>query len=307
MGLVTISDIRAAADRIRGAAVRTPLLRFDDGLWLKPESLQPVGAFKIRGAYNALANLPEDVRARGVVAYSSGNHAQAVAYAAKLFGVPAVIVVPDDTPRVKVDATLSHGAEVVQVPMPLREARAAELVAERGATLIPPFDHPDVIAGQGTVGLEVIADLPDVATVLVPVSGGGLISGVATAVKALSPATRVVGVEPELAGDAAESLRAGTLVRWSAQDRARTIADGLRAQPSELTFEHLRAYVDDIVTVTEEQIGEAVGVLARRARLVVEPSGAVTVAAHLARPSSGPTVAVLSGGNVDPEVFARYL
>jgi threo-3-hydroxy-L-aspartate ammonia-lyase len=307
MGLVTISDIRAAADRIRGAAVRTPLLRFDDGLWLKPESLQPVGAFKIRGAYNALANLPEDVRARGVVAYSSGNHAQAVAYAAKLFGVPAVIVVPDDTPRVKVDATLSHGAEVVQVPMPLREARAAELVAERGATLIPPFDHPDVIAGQGTVGLEVIADLPDVATVLVPVSGGGLISGVAAAVKALSPATRVVGVEPELAGDAAESLRAGTLVRWPARDRARTIADGLRAQPSELTFEHLRAYVDDIVTVTEEQIGEAVGVLARRARLVVEPSGAVTVAAHLARPSSGPTVAVLSGGNVDPEVFARYL
>ncbi|MEV8439032.1 threonine/serine dehydratase [Actinosynnema sp. NPDC051121] len=307
MGLVTISDIRAAADRIRDAAVRTPLLRFDDGLWLKPESLQPVGAFKIRGAYNALASLPEDVRARGVVAYSSGNHAQAVAYAAKLFGVPAVIVVPDDTPKVKVDATLSHGAEVVQVPMPMREARAAELVAERGATLIPPFDHPDVIAGQGTVGLEVVADLPDVATVLVPVSGGGLISGVAAAVKALSPATRVVGVEPELAGDAAESLRAGALVRWPAEDRARTIADGLRAQPSELTFEHLRAYVDDIVTVTEEQIGEAVGVLARRARLVVEPSGAVTVAAHLARPSAGPTVAVLSGGNVDPEVFARYL
>ncbi|KOX34117.1 threonine dehydratase [Saccharothrix sp. NRRL B-16348] len=307
MGLVTISDIQAAADRIKGAAVRTPLLRFDDGLWLKPESLQPVGAFKVRGAYNALARLTEDVRARGVVAYSSGNHAQAVAYAAKLFGVPAVIVVPEDTPRVKVEATLSHGAEVVQVPMALREARAAELVAERGATLIPPFDHPDVIAGQGTVGLEVIADLPDVATVLVPVSGGGLISGVATAVKALSPATRVVGVEPELAGDAAESLRVGTLIRWPAADRARTIADGLRAEPSELTFEHMRAYVDDIVTVSEEQIGEAVGVLARRARLVVEPSGAVTLAAHLARPSSGTTVAVLSGGNVDPEVFARYL
>ncbi|XVS64912.1 threonine ammonia-lyase [Actinosynnema sp. CA-299493] len=306
MGLVTISDIRAAADRIVGAAVRTPLLRFDDGLWLKPESLQPVGAFKIRGAYNAMARLTEDVRARGVVAYSSGNHAQAVAYAAKLFGVPAVIVVPDDTPRVKVEATLSHGAEVVQVPMAQREARAAELVAERGATLIPPFDHPDVIAGQGTIGLEVLADLPDVATVLVPVSGGGLISGVATAVKALSPGTRVIGVEPELAGDAAESLRAGTLVRWPAGDRARTIADGLRAEPSELTFEHMRAYVDDVVTVSEEQIGEAVGVLARRARLVVEPSGAVTVAAHLARPAER-TVAVLSGGNVDPEVFARYL
>ncbi|GAB3001036.1 threonine ammonia-lyase [Saccharothrix stipae] len=306
MGLVTTSDIQAAADRIKGAAVRTPLLRFDDALWLKPESLQPVGAFKIRGAYNALARLPEDVRARGVVAYSSGNHAQAVAYAAKLFGVPAVIVVPEDTPRVKVEATRSHGAEVVQVPMGRRESRAAELVAERGATLIPPFDHPDVIAGQGTIGLEVVADLPDVAAVLVPVSGGGLISGVAAAVKALSPSTRVIGVEPELAGDAAESLRAGTLIRWPAADRARTIADGLRAEPSELTFEHMRAYVDDIVTVTEEQIGAAVGLLARRARLVVEPSGAVTVAAHLARPAER-TVAVLSGGNLDPEVLARYL
>ncbi|MCE6999473.1 pyridoxal-phosphate dependent enzyme [Saccharothrix sp. S26] len=306
MALVTISDIQAAADRIEGAAVRTPLLRFDDGLWLKPESLQPVGAFKIRGAYNAVARLPEEVRARGVVAYSSGNHAQAVAYAAKLFGVPAAIVVPDTTPRVKVDATRSHGAEVFQVPTAQREVRAAELVAERGATLIPPFDHPDVIAGQGTIGLEVVADLPDVAAVLVPVSGGGLISGVAAAVKALNPAIRVIGVEPELAGDAAESLRVGTLIRWPADDRARTIADGLRAEPSELTFEHMRAYVDDIVTVSEEQIGEAVGLLARRARLVVEPSGAVTVAAHLARPAER-TVAVLSGGNVDPEVFARYL
>jgi threonine dehydratase len=307
MGLVTIADIQAAADIVKDAAVRTPLLRFDDGLWLKPESLQPVGAFKIRGAYHALARLPEDVRARGVVAYSSGNHAQAVAYAAKLFGVPAVIVVPDTTPRVKVDATRSHGAEVIEVPMALRESRAAELVVERGATLIPPFDHPDVIAGQGTVGLEVVADLPDVTTVLVPVSGGGLISGVATAVKALSPSTRVVGVEPELAGDAAESLRAGTLVRWSADDRVRTVADGLRAEPSELTFAHMRAYVDDIVTVSEEQIGDAVGRLARQARLVVEPSGAVTLAAYLGATFPGRTVAVLSGGNVDPEVFARYL
>ncbi|WP_447005360.1 threonine ammonia-lyase [Saccharothrix isguenensis] len=309
MELVTIADIRSAADVIGAAAVRTPLLRFDDGLWLKPESLQPVGAFKIRGAYHAVARLPEDVRARGVVAYSSGNHAQAVAYAAKLFGVPAVVVVPDTTPRVKVDATRSHGAEVIEVPMARRESLAAELVAERGATLIPPFDHPDVIAGQGTIGLEVVADLPDVDTVLVPVSGGGLIAGVATAVKALRPSTRVVGVEPALAGDAAESLRAGTLVRWSADDRARTIADGLRAEPSELTFAHMRAYVDDVVTVSDEEIGAAVGRLARQARLVVEPSGAVTAAAYLARPShfSGRTVAVLSGGNVDPEVFARYL
>ncbi|MFD1148843.1 threonine ammonia-lyase [Saccharothrix hoggarensis] len=311
MALVTLSDIQAAADLVKDAVVRTPLLRFDDGLWLKPEVLQPVGAFKIRGAYHALARLPEDVRARGVVAHSSGNHAQAVAYAAKLFGVPAVIVVPDTTPRVKVVATRSHGAEVVEVPMTERESRARELADERGATLIPPFDHPDVIAGQGTIGLEVVADLPDVETVLVPVSGGGLISGVATAVKALSPSTRVVGVEPELAGDAAESLRAGALVQWSPEDRARTVADGLRSEPSELTFAHMRAYVDDIVTVSEEEIGAAIGRAARQARLVVEPSGAVALAAYLARPTgwaaSGRTVAVLSGGNVDPEVFARYL
>ncbi|MBY8849293.1 threonine/serine dehydratase [Saccharothrix longispora] len=314
MALVTISDIRSAAGLIAPAAVRTPLLRFGDegwdgtgGLWLKPESLQPVGAFKVRGAYHALARLPEDVRARGVVAYSSGNHAQAVAYAAKRFGVPATIVVPDTAPRVKVEATRALGAEVVLVPMALRESRAAELVASLGATLIPPFDHPDVIAGQGTVGLEVVADLPDVATVLVPVSGGGLLSGVATAVKALSPGTRVVGVEPELAGDAAASFRAGSLVRWSPADRARTIADGLRAEPSELTFAHIRAHVDDLLTVSEDEIAAAVGRLAREARLVVEPSGAVAFAAALRERPAGPTAVVLSGGNVDPEVFAELV
>ncbi|GAA0218394.1 threonine/serine dehydratase [Saccharothrix mutabilis subsp. mutabilis] len=306
MRLVTIDDIRSAAAVLDGVVVRTPLLRFDDGLWLKPESLQAVGAFKIRGAYHALSRLAPDVRARGVVAYSSGNHAQAVACAARLFGVPAVIVVPDNAPAVKVAATRSHGAEVVQVPMAQREQRAHELAEERGATLVPPFDHPDVIAGQGTVGLEVVADLPDVATVLVPVSGGGLISGVATAVKALRPAARVVGVEPELAADAAASLRAGELVRWPAADRERTSADGLRAQPSELTFAHIREHVDDIVTVSEAEIAAAVGRLARQARLVVEPSGAVTTAAYLKSPSAR-TVAVVSGGNVDPEVFATML
>lgn len=303
---MTIDDIRSAAAVLDGVVVRTPLLRFDDGLWLKPESLQAVGAFKVRGAYHALSRLAPDVRARGVVAYSSGNHAQAVAYAARLFGVPAVIVVPDNAPAVKVAATRSHGAEVVQVPMAQREQRAHELAEERGATLVPPFDHPDVIAGQGTVGLEIVADLPDVETVLVPVSGGGLISGVATAVKALRPSARVVGVEPELAADAAASLRAGELVRWPAADRERTSADGLRAQPSELTFAHIREHVDDIVTVSEAEIAAAVGRLARQARLVVEPSGAVTTAAHLKSPSPR-TVAVISGGNVDPEVFATML
>ncbi|XVV04295.1 threonine ammonia-lyase [Actinosynnema sp. CA-248983] len=306
MQLVTIDDIRSAAAALEGVVVRTPLLRFDDGLMLKPESLQAVGAFKIRGAYHALSRLAPDVRARGVVAYSSGNHAQAVAYAARLFGVPAVIVVPDNAPAVKVAATRAHGAEVVLVPMAQREQRAYELVEERGATLVPPFDHPDVIAGQGTVGLEIVADLPDVETVLVPVSGGGLISGVATAVKALRPTARVVGVEPELAADAAASLHAGELVRWSAADRERTSADGLRAQPSELTFAHIRAHVDDIVTVSEAEIAAAVGRLARQSRLVVEPSGAVTTAAYLKSPSQR-TVAVISGGNVDPEVFATML
>lgn len=306
MELVTLADIRAAAALIAPAVVRTPLLRFDDGLWLKPESLQPVGAFKIRGAYHALARLPEDVRARGVVAYSSGNHAQAVAYAAKLFGVPATIVVPDTTPRVKVEATRSHGAEVVLVPMTERESRAHELVDSLGATLIPPFDHPDVIAGQGTIGLEVVADLPDVATVLVPVSGGGLLSGVAAAVKALRPDTRVIGVEPELAGDTAESFRAGALTRWPAADRARTTADGLRAEPSPLTFAHIQAHVDDVVTVPEDAIAAAVRHLAHRARLVVEPSGATTLAAYLATPTPN-TVAVLSGGNLDPETLTHLL
>ncbi|MEJ2859373.1 MULTISPECIES: threonine ammonia-lyase [unclassified Saccharothrix] len=306
MRLVTIDDIRSAAAALEGVAVRTPLLRFDDGLMLKPESLQAVGAFKIRGAYNALSRLAPDVRSRGVVAYSSGNHAQAVAYAARLFGVPATIVVPDNAPAVKVAATRAHGAEVVQVPMSEREQRAYELVEERGATLVPPFDHPDVIAGQGTVGLEIVADMPDVECVLVPVSGGGLISGVATAVKALRPAAKVIGVEPELAGDAAASLRAGELVRWSAAERERTIADGLRAQPSELTFAHIREYVDDIVTVSEAEISAAVGRLARQARLVVEPSGAATTAAYLKAPTTK-TVAVISGGNIDPEVFAQLL
>jgi len=309
MGLVTISDIRTAAALIEPVVVRTPLLRFDDRLAVKPENLQPVGAFKLRGAYHALARLSDEARARGVVAYSSGNHAQAVAFAARAFGVPAVIVVPDNAPAVKVEATRAWGATVEQVPMARRESRAHELVAERGATLIPPFDHPHVIAGQGTVGLEVVADQPEVEVVLVPVSGGGLISGVAAAVKALRPSARVVGVEPELAADAAASLRAGELVRWPAADRERTLADGLRAEPSELTFAHMRALVDDVVAVSEDMIIEAVRRLAHRTRLVVEPSGAVAVAAYLAGAGEWPerTVAVVSGGNVDREVFARMI
>jgi threonine dehydratase len=313
--LITIEQVVAAADRIADTAVRTPLLPChwadpDRPLWIKPENLQPVGAFKIRGAANAIARIPERARARGVVAYSSGNHAQAVAYVAKRFGLPAAIVVPENTPTVKVEATRAHGAEVVLVPGSDREAVAERLVTERGATLIPPFDHRDVIAGQGTIGLEIAADLPSVELVLVPVSGGGLASGIATAIKARCPGAQVVGVEPALAADAAASLAADRRVHWPAADRERTIADGLRAEPSELTFAHLRALLDGIVTVTEEEIREAVALLARRARLVAEPSGAVTTAAYLHRAADlprGRTVAIVSGGNLNPADLAAIL
>ncbi|MGW4483316.1 threonine ammonia-lyase [Amycolatopsis sp. NPDC004368] len=313
MRLVTISDIEAAAKRVADHAVHTPLLRqpwAEGELWLKPESLQQIGAFKIRGAYNAIASLHDAERARGVVAYSSGNHAQAVAYSANAFGIPAVIVVPDVAPRLKVEATRRWGAEVVEVPIADQEPVAAKLAQERGLTFIPPFDHLDVIAGQGTAGLEIATDLPDVDTVLVPVSGGGFASGVGTAIKALCPGAKVIAIEPELAGDTAESLRAGRRIAWPMELRARTIADGLRAQPSDLTFAHLRGVLDGIVAVTEDEIRDAVRVLARRARLVAEPSGATTAAAflhHAGELPGGKTVAVVSGGNIDPSMLAELL
>ncbi|QWF81583.1 threonine ammonia-lyase [Amycolatopsis sp. CA-230715] len=314
MNLVTIEEIRAAAGRIGAHALRTPLLpqpwATGSPLWLKAESLQEIGAFKIRGAFNAIASLDEPARTRGVVAYSSGNHAQAVAFAAKQFGIPAVIVVPDVTPRIKVEATAAHGAEIVEVPIGERESRAYEIARERGLTLIPPFDHRDVIAGQGTIGLEIVEDLPEVEVVLIPVSGGGLASGIATAVKALKPSVKVFLAEPELAADTAEGLRAGARVDWTMDRRARTIADGLRSQPSELTFAHLKAHADGIVTVSENEIREAVRTIAHKARLISETSGAVGVAAHLFHADElpqGRTVAVLSGGNVDPEQLAELL
>jgi threonine dehydratase len=309
--LVTLDEIRAAAEMIKGAAVRTPLLPCpwaDAGrpLWLKPENLQPVGAFKIRGAYHAIARLGPDVA--GVVTYSSGNHGQAVAYAARALGIPAVIVVQDNAAPVKIEATRALGAEVVVVPLTERESVAAEIAERRGAVLVPPFDHRDVIAGQGTIGVEIVEDLPDVDLVLVPVSGGGLISGIATAVKALRPGVRVVGVEPELSADARDSLAAGELVHWAPEQRARTIAEGLQSEPSELTFAHLRKFVDDIVTVSEDEMLAAVTILARRSRLIAEPSGAVTTAAYLNRGAdlpAGRTAAVVSGGNIEPDLLRR--
>ncbi|MGE2727170.1 threonine ammonia-lyase [Mycolicibacterium pulveris] len=314
MRLVTIDDIEQAAARIRAFIVRTPLLKAawsaddDRPLWIKPESLQPVGAFKVRGAFNAIGRLDESVRTKGVVAYSSGNHAQAVAYAAAVFAIPAHIVMPRETPAVKVAATRGHGAEVVLCDAGQRERLAADVVEQTGGVLIPPFDHPDIIAGQGTIGLEIAEDLPTVDNVLVPVSGGGLASGIGTAIKALCPNARVFGVEPELASDTAQAMRVGHRVEWPIEDRNRTIADGLRSQPSELTFTHLQAVLDGIITVTEDEIRSAVRELAVRARMVSEPSGAVGLAAYRQGSTpSGRTVMVLSGGNIEPALLQEIL
>ncbi len=313
MQLVTIDDIRAAAELIRPYIVRTPLVPAgwaDDErpLWIKPESLQQIGAFKVRGAFNAIANLDESVRTRGVVAYSSGNHAQAVAYAAAIYGVPAHIVMPRETPDIKVAATRSHGAEVVLCGAGEREKVAAQLVEQTGGILVPPFDHRDIIAGQGTIGLEIAEDLPAVDTVLIPVSGGGLASGIGIAIKGLCPDARVFGVEPELAADTAEGLRLGHRVDWTIADRNRTIADGLRSQPSELTFAHLQQVLDGVITVSENEIRAAVRELAYQAHLVAEPSGAVALAAYRkgATPP-GRTVMILSGGNIAPPTLQEIL
>jgi threo-3-hydroxy-L-aspartate ammonia-lyase len=311
--LVTIDDIRAAAERVRDFVVRTPLVPAkwadpDRPLWVKPENLQPIGAFKVRGAFNAIGRLDAAARARGVVAYSSGNHAQAVAFAAATFDVPAHIVMPEETPNIKVQATRDNGAEVVLCGPGQREKVAAEVVAETGGVLVPPFDHPDIIAGQGTIGLEIADDLPTVKNVLIPVSGGGLASGIGTAIKALCPHANVYGVEPELAADAAEGLRVGHPVHWSIEDRNRTIADGLRSQPSELTFAHLRKVLDGVITVSEDEIRAAVRELAFRAHLVSEPSGAVALAAYRRNVTPpGRTVMILSGGNIEPPMLRDIL
>ncbi len=313
MELVRLESIRTAAAGLQGVAVRTPLLpqlwaAADRSLWLKPESLQPVGSFKIRGAYHAISALPDEVRARGVITHSSGNHGQAVAYAAARFGIAAVVVIPNVAPAVKVDAVRRLGAEVVLVDGAGRLEATETLAAERQLSLIPPFDHLDVIAGQGTVGLEILADLAGVDLVLVPVGGGGLASGVSAAIKALRPQTAVYGVEPDVAPDARDSLAAGRLVPYTDEQRYATIADGMRTHLSELTLAHLQTYLDGVVTVTEDEIRAAVGMLARDANLVAEPSGATTVAAyrfHAAELPAGDTVAVISGGNLDPVVLAE--
>ncbi len=269
------------------------------------------GSFKARGATNAITSLTEEERARGVITHSSGNHAQGVARAARGLGVRATIVMPHQSPAVKRDATEALGAEVVLVDIAERAAEVERIRSRTGAVFVPPFDDRRVIAGQGTVGLEIVDDLPDVATVFVPVSGGGLISGIAAAVKARSPSARVVAVEPELAGDLAEGFARGERVSWDTGRTGRTMADGLRVtEVGELNWSHITALVDDVVTVSEEQIADAVRRIVVDSKLVAEPSGAVAAAGCLAHPdagAAGPTVAVVSGGNVEPALLASLL
>jgi threonine dehydratase len=322
--MVTLEQIHEAQQRIRGVAARTPLVRYfppaneslSDGeqLWLKAENLQPIGAFKIRGAYNKIASLKDAERARGVITYSSGNHAQGVAYAARALGVKAVIVMPRNAPRLKVESTAALGAEIVTVgPASTdRLRRAEELAHERGYVIVPPYNDEQIIAGQGTAGPEILEDCPEVELVLVPVGGGGLISGISAALELSGSKAKVVGVEPELANDAQQSFRKGEIVELTAERVSSTLADGLRTQSiGPINFEHIRRFVDDIVAVSEDEIRAAMRHMAMNAHLVAEPSGVVTFAAWLFHrdelPESKSTVAVISGGNVDPQLLAEVL
>jgi len=316
---VSFGDVEAAARRLAGTARRTPLVELGPGLYAKAENLQLTGSFKLRGAYNFLAQLPEAVRARGVVAHSSGNHAQGVACAAHKFGVPATLVIPKNAPAVKVERTLAWGAAVVRCEnsSTARERVAQELVEAHGYTLVPPFDHPWIVAGQGTAGLEIARDLPDVANVIVCIGGGGLNAGITTAVRALLPEAQLIGVEPELAADAQASFAAGRVQRWEAALTTRTVADGVRTQNlGALPFEVIHQGVAGIVTVSEAEILEATRWYLREAKLVVEPTGALTLAAYRAlqggplqgvtlRP--GPTAILISGGNLEPALLSELL
>src|ERR1700688_1076962 len=287
--MVSLHDIRQARALLQGIAVRTPLFEWTAAadsrkLFLKLETLQPIGAFKLRGAYNKVASLSADERRRGVISYSSGNHGQGVAYAARAMGVKAVIVMPGSAPKNKIAATEALGAEVVIVGpgSEERRLRAEELAAEHGYAIVPPYNDEKIIAGQGTVGLEILEDLPNVETVLVPVGGGGLVSGVSAAIKLSNPKIKVIGVEPELAADAQASLRSGQIVSSPAEQVCLTLADGLRTQSiGTINFEHIRAYVDDIVSVTEDEIHEAMLTLSANTQTLAEPSGAVATAAFL--------------------------
>jgi threonine dehydratase len=347
MALITLADILAAHERIRGTAVYTPLIPLDPArlhaagapatsatIYLKDESAQPIGSFKLRGAYNMIAQLSPDQLRRGVITYSSGNHAQGVAYAARALGSKAVIVMPEGAPKIKLEATAALGAEIVIVSNASsdRKRKAEELASAHGYTIVPPYDHPDIIAGQATCGLEIMQQLANLTSadrvahssglhpdewgtqdlILSPVSGGGLLSGVATGVKmtSLEPGTlnlepAVWGCEPELAADSLESFRTKTLVEWPASATTRTICDGLRTQSlGALNFEHILHFVDGIVTCSEAEIRTATRIILQATNIVAEPSGAVTLAAALFHahelPAAQRIVAIVSGGNIEP-------
>lgn len=309
----SLDDIRDAAHTLEGVASRTPLVRVPGpegcSFLLKCEQLQPVGAFKLRGAYTAVARLGDRRRA-GVVTSSSGNHGLALAWSARAFGVRAVVVMPETAAAVKVEAVERQGGEVVfagRTRSPEQTERAEALAREEGLALVPPFDHPDVIAGQATCGLEILEDAPDVTALLVPVGGGGLLAGISAAVAAVKPSVRVIGVEPEGAAKLSAALAAGAPVTLAGTE---SVADGLLTRSiGRLTWDVLAPVVREAVRVTELEIGAGVRHLYERAGLVVEPSGAVTTAALLAgrAPVEGVVVAVATGGNVDPAVFQRLL
>jgi threonine dehydratase len=317
--MISLHDIRAAQLRLHGVTTRTSLIEFDllrsgspRRLYLKPENQQPIGAFKLRGAYNKIAALPEQDRQRGVISYSSGNHAQGVAYAARALGVKAVIVMPNNAPAIKREATAKLGADIVLVGpgSDERKIRAEALAAQHGYVIVPPYNDEQIIAGQGTMGLEILEDMPDVETILVPVGGGGMISGVAAAIKLTNPSIKVIGVEPELAADGQASLRCGKIVEFPAEQVSRTLADGLRTQSvGPINFEHIRQFVDDIITVSEDEIRSAMKLLAANPETVAEPSGSVGVAGFLFHldqlPKTNRNVAIISGGNIEPSMLEQ--
>jgi threonine ammonia-lyase medium form len=315
---VTFTDVQAAAARLHGQAHRTPIITsetFDQiagcRAYFKCENLQRAGAFKFRGAYNALSLLTPEQRQRGVVAFSSGNHAQGLALAARMLGIPATVVMPSDAPTIKVEATRGYGAEIVPYNRLTgdREAIARQLASERGLTVIPPFDHPHIIAGQGTAAMELFEDMPDLDFLITPVGGGGLISGCATAAKAMQPNVRVIGVETEPANDAWQSLRTGKRVAIPVPD---TIADGIRTTSLGLiTFKIMQRLVEDIVLVTDADVIETMRFMLIRMKLLAEPTGAVSVAALVARQVRGVegkrVGVIVSGGNADPALLKRIL
>jgi threonine dehydratase len=314
--MITLSDLDSARSRLQGITTRTRLIEFKlcdadpRRLFLKPENQQPIGAFKLRGAYNKIASLSDEDRKHGVISYSSGNHAQGVAYAARALGVKSVIVMPNNAPAIKREATAKLGAQIVLVGpgSEERKIKAEELAAQHGYVIVPPYNDEKIIAGQGTIGLEILEDMPEVEAVFAPVGGGGLISGVATAIKLTNPKIKVIGVEPELAADAQASLRSGKIVAFPAEQVSRTLADGLRTQSiGDINFEHIRKYVDDIITVTEEEIRQAMKYLSANPDTVAEPSGAVSVAGFIFHASelrrTKLNVAIISGGNIEPSML----